>query len=122
MHRIDALCFDASKRESKKSACRIVNWFLIENPASRRHVRAHPGAALAPPGILLAGPSRRYRGNTGLGRGAIRAGNDCCYPEVTMDLFSRSVIRKRVLAVAATASATTSPEGEVAHGAMKISR
>jgi hypothetical protein len=40
-HRIDASFFDAPNANVKKWFG-IVNWFLIENPASGRHVQAHP--------------------------------------------------------------------------------
>jgi hypothetical protein len=38
-------------RECQKSEFGIVNRFLIEKPASGRHVRTHPGTALALSGI-----------------------------------------------------------------------
>jgi hypothetical protein len=41
MHRIEAPRFGASNA-SVKSRFKIVNWFLIENPASGRHVRRIP--------------------------------------------------------------------------------
>src|SRR6476646_5916456 len=82
---------------------RILNWFLIENMASRRHIRNSPDVSLAP-GISLENLSRGYRGTHRMGRGEdpSRAIDWLC-SEVKMVLFSRSFIRKRAVSLATTA-------------------
>src|SRR5260221_6296395 len=66
----------------------------------------HPGGAIALPGALLSDPSRRFEETQGWAAESSAPCNGCQCPEVTMVLFSRSFIRKRVLSLATTLSIT----------------
>ncbi|MFL6838137.1 MAG: DUF305 domain-containing protein [Bradyrhizobium sp.] len=82
---------------------RIINWFLIESPASGVHVREATGASLGCREFCWGDPSKISGKREGWAvENHARNVGRCS--EVKMVLFSRAFIRKRVIALATTAS------------------
>jgi len=91
-------------RTTFETKSRILNWFLIENEAFGRHVRARPRSLAALPGVLSGRAFQEDIGTAKLGReNFVQAIADLC-SEVMMVLFSRSFVRKRLISLATTAS------------------